>query len=62
MNGPVACAACRAGIPMIWVVPSEEYMHEAPGLSVRSCAVLEARAQWAKDLASDRGNEDLRGR
>lgn len=62
MNEQVACALCRAGIPLIWWVQGRKYVHEAPGLSVEPCAVLEARERRARDVASDRGNEDQRGR
>ncbi len=59
---PVECAACRAGLPLIWFVQGKKYMHEAPGLSVTPCAVLEERERRARDIANDRGNEDQRGR
>lgn len=63
MSGtPVECAACRAGLPMIWFVQGKKYMHEAPGLSVMPCAVREERERRARDIANDRGNEDQRGR
>ena len=55
MTVVVECQACRAGLPIIWHVQSKKYMHEAPGLSVTSCKVIDARA-------NDRGNEDQRGR
>ena len=62
MTAPVECAACRAGLPLIWWVQGKKYMHEAQGLSVTSCEVLEDRERRAKDIASDRGNDDQRGR
>ena len=62
MPNPVDCAACAASLPLIWDVQSKKMMHLAPGLSVTSCARIDARERRAKDIASDRGNEDQRGR
>jgi hypothetical protein len=62
MQGDVDCRACRAGLPIVWHVQSKKLMHLAQGLSVTSCAVVDAREQRARDIASDRGNEDGRGR
>lgn len=62
MQRDVECRACDAGLPMIWCVQSKKYMHEAQGLSVTPCAVIEAREQRARDIANDRGNENFRGR
>jgi hypothetical protein len=58
----VECLACRAGLPIVWHAQSRKHMHLAPGLSVTSCEILDARDQEARDIASDRGNEDQRGR
>ena len=58
----IECCACRAELPIVWHVQSKKYMHEAPGLSVTSCARLDARAQRANDVANEYGNEDQRGR
>jgi len=62
VSAPVECAACRAGLPMIWHVQSKKYMHEDQGLSVTPCAVLEERERRTRDIAGDRGNEDQHGR
>jgi hypothetical protein len=43
------CCACRAGLPLVWHVQSKKMMHQAQGLSVTSCAVVDARAQRARD-------------
>lgn len=62
MTSPVECRACRAGLPIVWHVQSKKYVHEGQGLSVIPCEVLDARERRARDIASDRGNDDLRGR
>lgn len=62
MIAPVECRACRAGLPLVWHVQSKKTMHLAQGLSVTSCAVVDAREQRARDIANDCGNEDQRGR
>ena len=53
----VECRACAAGLPIIWQVQSRKYMHEVPGLSVTSCARIDARERRARDIANDRGND-----
>ena len=62
MSADVECRACSAGLPIVWHVQSKKYMHEAQGLSVTSCARIDARDRRARDIASDRGAEDQRGR
>lgn len=57
----VECGACAAGLPIVWDVQSRRYVH-LRGLTTLSCAVHDARERRAKDIASDRGNEDQRGR
>lgn len=58
----VNCRACIAGLPLVWHVQSRKTMHLAQGLSVVSCKRIDARERQARDIASDRGNEDQRGR
>ena len=62
MPDPVDCEACAAGLPLVWHVQSHKTMHLAQGLSVTSCARIDAREQRARDIANDRENEDQRGR
>jgi hypothetical protein len=59
--GDVECRACAAELPIVWDVKQSRHMHLAPGLSTEPCARLDARAQRAKAIANDRGNEDQRG-
>lgn len=59
---PVECKACDAGLPLVWCVQSRKTLHQAQGLSVTSCARIDARERRAQDIANDRGNEDQRGR
>lgn len=58
---PVECRACDAGLPIVWYVQGKKYAH-LRGLEVISCDRLDARDRRARDVASDRGNEDQRGR
>lgn len=62
MSTSVECPGCRAGLPIAWHQQSRRYMHLTPGLSAEPCALVEARERRARDIASDRGNEDQRGR
>ena len=57
-----SCRACAAGLPLIWDVQGRKYMHDAPGLCMTPCDRIEARVRRVRDVASDRGNEDQRGR
>lgn len=57
MSDPIDCPACRARIPLIWFVQGKKYMHEAPGLSVTSCARIDAERKAA---AKARGNDRRR--
>jgi len=50
-----------AGLPIVWHVQSRKYVH-LRGLETISCAIREERDRRALDIASDRGNEDQRGR
>lgn len=58
----VVCRACEAGLPLVWHVQSRRTMHQAQGLSVTPCARIEAHERRQRDVASDRGNEEGRGR
>lgn len=62
MTAPVECRACAAGLPIVWHVQSNTYMHLGHGLSLTSCKRIDAREQRAKDIANDRGNDNFRGR
>lgn len=62
MNASVDCPACRAGLPLVWHVQSRRTMHLAQGLSVVACARIEVHERRQRDVASDRGMEDQRGR
>lgn len=56
------CRACEAGLPLVWHVQSRKTMHEGQGLSVIPCERIEAHERRQRDVASERGNEDGRGR
>lgn len=62
MSQDVKCRACEAGLPLIWNVQSRRMMHEAPGLSCVPCDRIKVHDRRQRDVASDRGNEDQRGR
>lgn len=61
MTTDVECEACRAGLPLVWNVQSRKMVH-LRGLSVFACDRVDERERRAKDIASDRGNADQRGR
>ena len=58
----VNCKACDAGLPLVWCVQSRKTVHQAQGLSTTPCARVDERDRRARDIASDRGNENFRGR
>jgi hypothetical protein len=61
MTTVVDCAACDAKLPLVWHVQSRKRVH-LRGLTVISCEHVDGHERRARDIASDRGNEDQRGR
>ena len=57
----VDCKACRAGLPLVWCVQSRRTVH-LRGLATFSCKRMEAHERRQRDVVSDRGNADGRGR
>lgn len=57
----VECRACDAGLPLVWCVQSRKMVH-LRGLGTFACDRIDERERRARDIASDRGNEDQRGR
>jgi hypothetical protein len=62
MNDDIDCKACRARIPLIWNVQSRRMMHDTPGLMPTQCDRIADHERRQRDVASDRGTEDGRGR
>lgn len=57
----VECKACDAKLPLVWCVQSRRMVH-LRGLETIACDRDDARDRRARDIASDRGYEDQRGR
>jgi len=54
MGSDVKCKACDAKLPLVWHVQSRKTMHLAPGLSVTSCARIDAKEQQEREARRGR--------
>jgi hypothetical protein len=53
----IKCAACDAGLELVWYVQGKKTMHLTHGLGVTSCARVDALDQRARDAKKAKADE-----